>query len=205
MIADYLYLISSIFYLLLTIYYNMYNSGNQLIDPQLLFEKAQLRKNMYIADFGCGRTGHIIFPAAKIIGEHGIIYAIDIMKDILENIIKRAHMHGMTNVHTIWSDLEMIGKTSIPEKSLDVVFMTNSLFHMKNKINVLIEASRLLKDKSRLIIVDWIENNLTIGPKGDKLVDFSQIKSWAQSNNFTVQEEFPVGTYHIGVVLYKNT
>ena len=182
----------------------MYHSGDQLINPQLLFAKAQLRKNMYIADFGCGRTGHIIFPAAKLIGEHGLIYAVDIMKDILENINKRARMHNMGNIHTVWSDLEMVGKTAIPEKSLDIVFIINSLFHMKNKTNVLNEASRLLKSKSRLIIVDWIANNLNIGPKGDELVDFSQIKSWAQNNNFTVQEEFPVSAYHVGIVLYKN-
>lgn len=183
----------------------MYHSGNQLINPQLLFEKAQLRKNMYIADFGCGRTGHIAFPAAKIIGDYGMIYAVDIMKDVLENVLKRARMHNQTNIHTVWSDLEAVGKTAIPEKSLDVIFMTNALFHMKNKINVLNEANRLLKDKSRIVIVDWIENNLTIGPKGDQLVDFNQIKVWAQANNFTVQEEFPVGTYHNGIVLYKNT
>lgn len=182
-----------------------HNSGNQLIDPQLLFEKAQLRKNMYIADFGCGRTGHIVFPSAKIIGDHGIIYAVDIMKDVLENIIKRARMHNMSNVHTVWSDLESVGKTAIPEKSLDVIFMTNSLSHMKNRLNVLDEANRLLKDKSRLVIVDWLENDLTIAPKGDRLVDFSQIKTWAQSKNFTVQEEFPVGNYHLGIVLYKNS
>lgn len=182
----------------------MYHSGNQLIDPQLLFRKTQLRKNMYIADFGCGRTGHIIFPAVKIIGEHGLIYAVDIMKDILENINKRARLHNIGNIHTVWSDLETVGKTAIPEKSLDIIFMINTLFHMQNKINVLNEANRLLKSKSRFIIVDWIANNLAIGPKGDKLVDFSQIKSWAQNNNFTVQEEFPVSAYHIGIVLYKN-
>ena len=183
----------------------MYHSGNQLINPQLLFEKAQLHKNMHIADFGCGRTGHIVFPAAKIIGGYGMIYAVDIMKDILENIIKRARMHSMGNIHTVWSDLEAVGKTAIPEKSLDVIFIINSLFHMKNKTNVLNEANRLLKNKSRLIIVDWTENNLTIGPKGDQLVNFSLIKTWAQNNNFTVQEEFPVGKYHLGIVLYKNT
>lgn len=182
----------------------MYHSGNQLINPQLLFAKAQLHKNMYIADFGCGRTGHIVFPAAKIIGDHGIIYAIDIIKDVLENIIKRAHMHSLANIHTVWSDLESVGKTSIPEKSLDVIFIINALFHMKNKTNVLDEANRLLKPKSRFIIVDWIANNLSIGPKDDNLVDFSQIKAWAQNHNFTIQEEFPVGKYHLGIVLYKN-
>ncbi|MEK7856546.1 MAG: hypothetical protein AAB288_10680 [Acidobacteriota bacterium] len=54
----------------------MYHSGHKLINPYLLFEKARLAPNMHIADFGCGDTGHLIFPAAKIIGEDGVVYAL---------------------------------------------------------------------------------------------------------------------------------
>ena len=67
-----------------------YHSGNQLINPQVLFEKAHLRPGAHVADFGCGQTGHLVFPASKIIGEKGVIYAVDILRDILAQIDKRA-------------------------------------------------------------------------------------------------------------------
>ena len=57
-----------------------------MVDPQLLFEKAQLQPGMHIADLGCGRLGHIVFPALKFVGETGLIYAVDILKDVLEDI-----------------------------------------------------------------------------------------------------------------------
>ena len=64
--------------------------GDQMIDPALLFEKAQLQQGMHIADFGCGRTGHLLFPATRILGERGLIYGIDILKDVLQVVSKRA-------------------------------------------------------------------------------------------------------------------
>jgi ubiquinone/menaquinone biosynthesis C-methylase UbiE len=182
----------------------MYHNGNQLIDPQFLFEKIQLQQNMHVADFGCGRTGHIVFPASQIIGEHGVVYAVDIMKDVLENITKRARMENVTNMYTIWSDIEKAGKTTIPEKSLNIVFLINTLYQITNTTNTLNEANRLLKNKSRILVVDWIKNNLPIGPRDDKLVNFNKIMQWAGDNNLAIQEQFQAGQYHKGMILYKN-
>ena len=120
----------------------MYHSGHKLINPYLLFEKARLAPNMHIADFGCGDTGHLIFPAAKIIGEDGVVYALDILKEILASVDNRAKRENFTNVHTVWSDMEKVGAASIPAGSLDIVFFINSLFHCQNKANPLAEAKR---------------------------------------------------------------
>ena len=70
----------------------MYHSGNQMIDVHRLFEKAQIRPSMHVADFGCGKTGHIIFPVAKIIGEMGVVYAVDILQEVLLEIKKKIQL-----------------------------------------------------------------------------------------------------------------
>ncbi len=180
-----------------------YHSGNELIDPYIIFDKAQLRPGMHAADFGCGKTGHILFPAAVIIGEHGVIYGVDIMKDDLAIIAKHAALERLHNIHTIWSDIERIGATAIPAGSLDLIFLINILHAIHDRTNALAEATRLLKDKSRLVLVDWKANNLPIGPKPEKLVDFTAIAAWAAENKYVVQEEFEAGKYHNGVVLYR--
>lgn len=183
----------------------MYHSGNKLIDPNQLFEKARLQSNMRIADFGCGKTGQIVFPASRVIGNDGLIYAVDILQDDLDIISKRAKLNGQTNIHTIWSDVERVGKTSIPEKSLDIIFMVNILSHITNTDNPLNEAKRLLKNKARIVIAEWKHNhNLSIGPTEDKIVDFKKITDWAQDNNFAVQEKFMAGKYHDGIVLFRH-
>lgn len=178
------------------------NNENLLIDPQLLFQKAHLQPGMYVADFGTDRSGHLVFPASIIVGEKGLVYAVDIIKSVLESISKRAELESILNIHTIWSDLET-GKTAIPEKSLDVIFIVNTLSFSHNPSLILKEAKRLLREKSRVVIVDWKKKiNAVFGPQDDRFVDFSLITQWAVKEGYHVQEEFPVGKFHRGIVLY---
>ncbi|MBI2436419.1 MAG: class I SAM-dependent methyltransferase [Candidatus Magasanikbacteria bacterium] len=182
-----------------------YHSGNNLIDPKLLFEKVQLREGVHIADFGCGRTGHIVFPASKIVGERGIIYAVDILKDVLESIRRRAAIEAMHNIETIWGDLERPGGIVIAEKTLDIAFFINVLFHFNSYDTPFAEASRILKPKGKIVVLDWIKSISGIGPQEGGLVNFDQIKSWAMYNNFVVEQDFEVGAYHRCVILFRHT
>ncbi len=178
--------------------------SNQLVDSQLLFEKSHLQHGMHVADFGCGRTGHIVYPAAKLVGKEGMVYAVDIMKDVLEAIYKGAQMNTQVNIHTVWSDIEQPGMTAIPEQSLDVAFLISILDQTKKQEVLLAEVKRLLKEKARLVIVDWIKKPPAFGPPETSFVNFTELKKWAGANAFVVQEEFPVGPYHWGLVLYKH-
>lgn len=181
-----------------------YHSGNQLIDPHMLFEKAQLQEGMHVADFGCGRTGHMVFPAAMVVGERGLVFAIDILKDVLENVHKRAKMEALHQVQTVWSNLEYLGKTAIPEGSLDIVFIVNVLSQSDNRHGMLEEAKRLLKDKGRIVVADWNKEGLSFSPDHKRFVDFTNVTEWARLHGFGIQEQFAVGPYHHGVILYRH-
>jgi ubiquinone/menaquinone biosynthesis C-methylase UbiE len=181
-----------------------FHTGDQLIDPELLFEKAHLHPAMHIADFGCGRTGHIIFPARHIVGENGVIYGVDILKEAIESVRRRAEISNAHNVHTVWSNIEWPGKTAIPEHTLDVVFIINVLCHVDNRHGVLEEAFRLLKDKARIVVVDWLESTLSLAPEAGHYVDFDNIVGWARLRHMAIQEIFEAGSHHQGIVLYKS-
>lgn len=175
-----------------------------MIDPQLLFEKAHIQPGMHVGDFGCGQTGHIVFPCAKILGKKGVMYAVDVMKDVLEQIEKRGRSNAFLNIHTVWSDLEKVGHTAIPPSSLDVAFLVNTLVQIQDKKAALDEVNRTLKDKARLVIVDWAKKGMSFGPKDEAFINFEEIKTWATQNNFVVQEVFDMGRFHHGMVLYKH-
>lgn len=176
---------------------------SHLLDPQLLFQKAQLQPAMHVADFACGRTGHVVFPASAVVGEKGVVYAIDILKDILENIRKRAEAEALMNVHTVWSDVEKVGKTAIPAKSLDITFLVNTLSHGQNSLKALDEANRLLRDKGRILVVDWYKKIPSLGPKQEEFLNFDIVRQWALQNGYVIQEEFEAGAYHWGIVLFR--
>lgn len=181
-----------------------YHTGNQLVDPKLIYEKAHIQTGMHVADFGCGRTGHFVFPTAIKVGMEGAVFAVDIQQDVLENVQKRADMEALVNVHTVWSNLEMVGKTAIPEGSLDVVFVVNTLTQSDNRHAVLEEAKRLLKSKGRIVIVDWRKKGLSFSPADERFVDFADLINWGRMHGMALQEEFNVGEYMYGVVLYRN-
>ncbi len=182
----------------------MYHSGNQMVDPYIVFEKARLHSGMHVADFGCGQTGHLVFPAAKLIGEAGIVYAVDILKNVLEQITRRAASSSLLNVQPVWGDLERQNGVAIPKKILDVALLVNTLVQTSDHKQVLDNVLPLLKDKARIIIIDWFKKGLLFGPSDDRFINFSEIKFWAKQNGLVVQEEFSMGQYHRGVVLYKN-
>lgn len=182
-----------------------YHSGNQLIDPQIVFQKSHLQPGMRVADFGCGKTGHLVFPAAVIVGEQGIVYAVDIIKELLAEIDKRAALEAFHNVRTVWADVERVGSSAIPEESLDLVFLMNILARAPEREHILEEAARLLKDKARLVIVDWARGGLPISPTASQLVSFPIIEKWGLARGFVVQSEFSPGPYHHGIVLYRHS
>lgn len=181
-----------------------YQTGTALVDARELFERAHLEPGMHVADFGSGRTGHMVFPAAKVIGEHGVVYAVDILKDVLALIKKRADMEAFLNIQPVWADIERPNGVSIPRGSLDIVFMVNILHYLQNVTNPLSEAERLLKPKGRLVVVDWISRLGQLGPTEDKKLDFDMVLNWAREREFGVQEDFTPNQYLRGLILFRH-
>lgn len=177
--------------------------NHQLIDTMSILERAQLQPGMRIADFGCSRTGHVVFRAAPLVGDRGMVFAVDILKDALDDISKRARLEGLSMVHPVWADVERVGKTAIPERSLDCVFVINLLTHIADKAAVLTEASRLLKDKGRLFVIDWLDSPLMAAFHRTAAIQFDEVTAWCTSHDFVLQELFQPGKYHGGAVYFR--
>lgn len=182
----------------------MLHAGRALIDPFSIFTKIGLTKGMRVADMGCGRTGHFVFPAARIVDKTGLVYAVDILKDVLENINGWIRSQSMDNVQTVWSDIEMVNKTPIPEKSLDMCFYMNVMSGLKNKAGALTEAVRLLKDGGKVIVVDWTKKLGTLGPSSEDMVDPKKFTEIAAQCGLSLVENILVSDYHYCLIFKKN-
>ncbi len=181
-----------------------YHSGNELIDPFIIFEKAQLQKGMHIADLGCGKIGHIVFSSITHIGKEGLVYAVDIMKEALDSIHKRAKVENIMNIHTVWADLEKPRASTIPDQSVDIAFFVNTLHQATDMGAMLQEAKRILKPKARLVIVDWKTQGLPFAPDAHHLVPFSRIIEWARDEQMGIQEDVSIGKYHRMIICYRH-
>jgi len=180
------------------------HSGTALIDPNKIFEKILLSNGMRVADLGCGRTGHFVFPAAQVVGEKGIVYAVDVIKNVLESIGSLARSEGYANVHTVWSDIELVGKTPIADKTLDACFMINVLFQLKNKAGAVKEAARLLKSEGHLVVIDWARKLGSLGPADEAMVNPESVVSLARQENLRLVDKMPMGDYHFSLIFKKS-
>lgn len=181
----------------------MTHSGGALINPGVVFEKILLSPGMRVADLGCGRTGHFVFPAAKIVGDTGVVYAVEIVKNILESIKSRCRSEGYSNVQAIWSDIETVGQTPVPEKSLNACFMVNVLFLVKDRVAVLKEAARLLQKDGVAVVVDWAKNLGPLGPKPGQMLSEEDLRAAAGQAGLAFQENLAIGDYHFCSIFKK--
>jgi ubiquinone/menaquinone biosynthesis C-methylase UbiE len=178
-------------------------SGNTLLDVNLILHKAGIGDRRKVAHLGCGSSGHFVFPSAKLVGRQGKIYAIDILKTVLERIERQSRQENFPNVVTIWSDLEIFGATRIENSSLDSELIVNVLYESKKRVDILREAIRLLKKDGRLVVVEWKNIATPLGPPLEMRVDKSLLEAAGRKLGLRLEEEFIAGPYHYGVVFMK--
>lgn len=176
--------------------------GNELIKVDV-FSKLGLTEGMHVADLGCGNLGFFSVPAAKIVGKDGIVYAVDILKSVLKSVDQIAQEQGLSNIKTVWSNLEMVGATKVPAASLDLTMTINMLFQADKDAEVFKEAYRLTKPGGKLLSIDWLSISTPFGPKlADRIKKETAIKL-AQDAGFQLSEDFEAGPYHFGLIFIK--
>jgi ubiquinone/menaquinone biosynthesis C-methylase UbiE len=179
------------------------SGGNELLDPEKIFAKLGIEAGAKVADLGCGGAGHFIIPAAKLVGEKTLAYAVDIQKLVLKNVSVKARMMGINNIKQIWSNLESLGATNINEQSLDFALLINTLFQSKKQKEIIRESVRLLKKGGKLLIIDWDQTNSSFGPPLENRTKKAELRQAALSLNLKLIEEFKPGNYHYGLIFEK--
>ncbi|MFA5187794.1 MAG: methyltransferase domain-containing protein [Patescibacteria group bacterium] len=179
------------------------SGGAQFLNPKEILGKLQITEGMTIADLGCGNLGYFIIPAAKLIGKEGKAYAVDIQKSVLDAVVSRAKLDSLTNIETIWSNLEDAGSTKIPSGTVDIAILVNILFQNKKKKEIIYEAARILRNGGKVIIIDWKKIGIPFGPPVELRVEPNVIKSWATELRLRLIEETEFGDYFWGLIFEK--
>jgi len=113
--------------------------------PEEEINKLGLKEGQKILDYGCG-IGSYTFPAAKIVGKKGKVYALDKQPLVIEKIEKRAKREGFSNIDTILSDRD----TGLVDESIDVILLYGVLPEIEDKKSLLRELHRVLKPNGYL-------------------------------------------------------
>jgi len=177
--------------------------GSKLLNAKTILEKADIQEKQTVADLGCGSTGLFVFKMADMVGEKGLVYAVDILKPMLDVVDRRARQGGYTNIESVWSNMEIYQATKIEASSLDAALLVNILYQSEKRAEVIREAVRMLKQNSKLIIAEWDKASSYFGPPAEERVKKDKIISGAQKLGLKYEEEFVAGDYHYGLVFTK--
>lgn len=177
-------------------------TGRALIDPFDALEKAGIREEMRVADFGVGTVGHFLFPAAKLVGPKGHVYGVDVLPSVLQANQSRVKLAGVGNVELVWGDFERPGGSRLPDHSMDLVVMVNVL-HAIEKPIALQEAKRVLATGGILLIIEWKAAGTLIGPAPEKRISKEESSAACVQAGFQVMKDFEAGPSHYGLVLKK--
>ncbi|MBU0597726.1 methyltransferase domain-containing protein [Patescibacteria group bacterium] len=177
--------------------------GNTFLNPEQVLKNLDIAYGEQVVDMGCG-GGYFVLQAARIIGNKGTAYGVDILKSALSSLKSKALMFGLSNVRVVWSDAEVYGGAkNISDSSSDLVLLVQLLSQVKKRHEVFREAVRILKKGGRIAVLDWKENKLSFGITNDQLIPLEEVKELAVKVGLRFFKEIEAGPYHFGLVFKK--
>ena len=114
-----------------------------------ILKEVGIKPGFHVLDYGCG-PGSYITSLAELVGKSGKIYALDIHPLAIQRVSSIASKKQLANVETICSDC----KTSLPDNSVDVVLLYDTLHNLSDPNGVLEELHRVLKPDGILSFSD---------------------------------------------------
>jgi ubiquinone/menaquinone biosynthesis C-methylase UbiE len=172
------------------------------LNAQEILSRAGVGSGMKVADFGAGRAGLMVFAAAHVVGEEGLVYAVDVLKDALAMIDGRRKLFRQLNIQTVWGDFERDGGVRIPDHTLDFVLVVNNYWCVQQVTTMLGEAQRVLAPAGRLLLVDWKRKaQHPTAPPENKRIDAMEAEAQLLKAGWQKQKDIEVSTQHWGIVL----
>ena len=118
--------------------------------PAEIIEPLRLKNGSVVADIGSG-AGYFTLKVAPIVGEHGGVFAVDILKEPLAFLWIRALLRHQSNVHIIHGDQD---NPHLPEGQIDAVLIANTYHEFMHPQAVLNHVFHALHPGGRLVLVD---------------------------------------------------
>jgi ubiquinone/menaquinone biosynthesis C-methylase UbiE len=174
------------------------------LNPSLVLQAAGVEPGMRVADLGAG-SGFFTRAAARLVGDGGVVWAVDTQRDLVTRIKNFAIAEGLANVEILHGDVEVVGGTNLPDNSFDFVIVANLLFSIEHRGECIAEVRRILKKSGRALFIDWSDSFGGLGPHPDHVVTAPQGEKLLLSHAMTMVGKVRAGDYHWGLVVRKKS
>jgi len=152
-------------------------------DPKFVIEALGDLTNLVIADIGAG-TGYFTFQLAVHANK---VIAIDIEQRFLNYIEDRkSEMYNRKLAEKIETRLTSPDSPSLNIKEVDLVLMVNTVGYINDRALYMKTLLEGMNDNSRIVIVDYNEGEMPVGPANENKVSVNKISEVLENAGFVV-------------------
>ncbi len=172
------------------------------VEPSAVLKELSLMAGAKVGDFGAG-IGAFALLAAQAVGPDGRVYAFDVQKDLLARLSADASAKKITNIETLWCDLDKRGSTKLADKILDSAIIANAFFQIEDKENFLQEVARVMKPGAQVLLLDWQDSFGGLGPQPEKVISQEKAEQYFTKYGFNFVRGQKAGEHHYLAIFSK--
>ena len=173
------------------------------LDPKKALREIGLKKRNILLDVACGE-GRFSIPAARIVGENGMVYAIDISEEAINTLKGEMDKQGFRNIKAFTGDITK--RLPVDDESIDVCLLANILHGLvvnKKAESTLKEIFRALKPDGTLGVVDFKYIGGPPGPPLSIRMSPEEVEKIITKYGFEKVKTAEVGKYHYAITFAK--
>lgn len=126
--------------------------GREVFDRRFdIIDASGVHLGMQIADVGAG-TGLFTRLFSPKVGPKGKVYAVDISRTFVENILRVSRQQGQTNVEGVVNSARDV---MLKAESIDLAFTVDTYHHFEFPQSMLASIRKALRPGGRLILIDF--------------------------------------------------
>jgi len=153
---------------------------------RLLLEMLDVEPGSIICDMGCG-NGFYTLPLARLTGEEGRVYAVDIQPQMLAFLEDRAADEGLTNVEPV---LGTLVDPKLPTGEVDLILCVDVYHEMSHPEQMLGAMREALAPGGRLVLVEFRAEDPAVPIKPLHKMSKAQVLKELTANGFELTDDF---------------
>ncbi|MBT3388343.1 MAG: class I SAM-dependent methyltransferase [Desulfobacula sp.] len=171
-------------------------SSFELIDSDKLKSALPIKSGSVVIDLACGKGIYSMF-LSKIVGETGLIYAVDLWKEGLLLLEEQIEKKSITNIMTLQNDAGK--KIEIDDYSSDICLMATVLhdFEEAGQADIVLkDIKTLLKHGGCLAVVEFKKIEGPPGPPVHIRLPEAEVEKMVTRHGFVKKETVDIGEYN---------
>ena len=152
----------------------------------LMIANLGLRPGMTVCDMGCGNGYHTL-PMAELVGESGIVYAVDVQPEMLALLRDRMEDRGIENVIPV---LGSYHDPRLPPDSIDLILLVDVYHEFSFPERMLAAMRRSLKPAGLIVLVEYRAEDESVPIKPLHKMSKAQIEKELTANQFHRVRQF---------------